>query len=87
MPGLHLPPETSHDKLLDTIMLRLRLAGALQAVAFNFATVVRKVGQCASGTCVDYILLALLCTERALDASCWLSAAQHHTAAAVPVHI
>ncbi|GAB4820010.1 hypothetical protein N2152v2_007056 [Parachlorella kessleri] len=29
VPGLHLPPETSHDKLLDTIMLRLRLADGL----------------------------------------------------------
>lgn len=27
VPGLHLPPETPHDKLLDTVMLRLRLSG------------------------------------------------------------
>jgi hypothetical protein len=29
VPGLHLAPESEHDKLLDTIMLRLRLAGGV----------------------------------------------------------
>ena len=27
VPGLHLPPETPLDRLLDTVMLRLRLSG------------------------------------------------------------